>query len=63
MKVLVTGGAGYIGSILTNYLINKKIDVYIVDNFSTSHKINLNKKSNFFKGDVRDTNFLISIFG
>ena len=58
MKVLITGGAGYIGSVLTGYLIKKKFKVYIIDNFSTSHKINTHKKSKLIKKDIRDTNFL-----
>ena len=33
-KILITGGCGFIGSNLTNYLINKGYKVYIVGNFS-----------------------------
>ena len=38
MTILVTGGAGYIGSHFVRYLERKKIDFVIVDNFSTGHK-------------------------
>ena len=31
-KILITGGAGYIGSKIADYLIKKKNDVYIIDN-------------------------------
>ena len=43
MKVLLTGGAGYIGSVLSNILIKNKIKVYIVDNLSTGYSLNINK--------------------
>lgn len=61
MKILITGGVGYIGSILTNYLISKKAKVFIIDNFSTAHKINLNKGAKIFKGDIRNIDFVTSI--
>ena len=38
MTILVTGGAGYIGSHFVRYLERKKIEFVIVDNFSTGHK-------------------------
>lgn len=53
-KVLITGGAGFIGSNLSNYLIGKNYDVIVLDNLSTGKKINLNKKVKFIKGDIRD---------
>ena len=37
-KILVTGGAGYIGSVLITELIKKKFDVTILDNFSFNQK-------------------------
>jgi len=52
MKVLLTGGAGYIGSVLSNILINNKIKVYIVDNLSTGFHLNINKEAFFFKKDI-----------
>lgn len=60
MRVLVTGGAGYIGSVVTAYLIDKGIEVNIIDNLSTG-KINLiDSRSNFFEGDILDTDFLLT---
>ena len=44
-KVLITGGAGFIGSHLADKLIEKKYNVVIVDNLSTGGKENLNKRS------------------
>lgn len=54
MKILVTGGAGFIGSHLAAKLIEQGHDIKILDNFSTSKKENANKKAKVLKGDVRD---------
>lgn len=61
MKVLLTGGAGYIGSILSNILIKKKYKVYIIDNLSTGYLYNVNKKARFYKKDIRDDKFLTNL--
>lgn len=52
MKVLITGGAGYIGSVLTGYLIDQGNDVNILDNLSTGHKSLVDTRANFFNGDI-----------
>ena len=39
-KILITGGAGYVGQNLTRFFIEKKYQIYIVDNLSTSRPIN-----------------------
>lgn len=48
-KVLVTGGAGFIGSTLVDKLIDKNIDVVIVDNLSSGKEKNINPKAQFLK--------------
>ncbi len=53
-NILVTGGAGYIGSIICNYFIKKKLKVFIIDNLSRGHKNLINSKSTFFKLDIND---------
>ncbi|MDK2849839.1 MAG: UDP-glucose 4-epimerase [Candidatus Woesearchaeota archaeon] len=62
MKVLVTGGAGFIGSHLVDKLIEQGFDVYILDNLSTGRKENINKKAKFFFGDIFDDNVLDELF-
>lgn len=57
MKVLVTGGAGFIGSHLVDFLIQKGYSVRVLDNLSTGKKENLAqclKKIEFIEGDIRD---------
>lgn len=52
MKVLVTGGAGFIGSHLVDRLINEGHDVAVVDNLSTGKKENVNRRADFHKMDI-----------
>jgi len=52
MKILVTGGAGFIGSHLVDKLIEKGHKVVVVDNLSTGKKENLNEKAKFYKIDI-----------
>ena len=57
-KILITGGCGFIGSNLTNYLITKGYKVYIIDNFSQNKIDCPNKKSKIFKIDIRSVNLI-----
>jgi len=52
MKVLVTGGAGFIGSHLVDKLIEKSHKVVVIDNLSTGKKENLNPRAKFYKADI-----------
>ena len=61
MKVLVTGGAGFIGSHIAEYLVQRGNDVTVLDNLNTGKKDNLakiNDKINFVNGDIRDYKLL-----
>ncbi len=69
MKILVTGGTGFIGSHVVVELLNANYDVVIIDNFSNSDPIVLskisqicNKKYSFYEGDVSDEKLLNHIF-
>ena len=60
-NVLVTGGAGYIGSHVVEILVKKNKNIYIVDNLSTGYKKLINKKAKFFKTNIIDTKKLRDI--
>jgi len=51
-KVIVTGGAGFIGSNLVDKLIDMDIEVHIIDDLSTGFEKNLNPKATFWKQDI-----------
>jgi len=52
MKILVTGGAGFIGSHLVDGLVEKGHEVAVIDDLSTGRKENLNPKAEFHKTDI-----------
>ena len=65
MKILVTGGAGYIGSHTSVELLNSGYEIVIVDNFSNSKpdvidkiKQITNKDFAFYEGDVCNKDFM-----
>ena len=58
-NILITGGAGFIGSNLCEYFLSKEYNVVCLDNFSTGHKHNIshlltNKKFTLIEGDIRN---------
>ncbi len=62
MKVLVTGGAGFIGSHLQDTLVEMGHDVTVFDDLSTGFGKNLNSKAKFFKIDISNQKKMIPIF-
>ncbi|MCK4355428.1 SDR family oxidoreductase [Candidatus Parcubacteria bacterium] len=62
MKILVTGGAGFIGSHLTDRLIEQGNKVLVIDNLSTGKKENLNPRAVFFESDIRDFDKISPLF-
>ena len=61
MRILVTGGAGFIGSHLADALIARGDDVTVLDNLSRGEIQNLPSQATFVEGDVRDSAFLQKI--
>ena len=55
MKILITGGAGFIGSHVADLLIENKFEVSVVDNLSTGKLENINPKARFYECDIRDS--------
>lgn len=62
MSILVLGGAGYIGSHTVKRLIEKGEDVVVIDNLVTGFKKAVHPKARFYQGDIKDREFLDSVF-
>ena len=62
MKILVLGGAGYIGSHTVSELVDAGEEVVIVDSLETGHIEAVNPKAKFYQGDIRDKKFMDSVF-
>lgn len=61
MKLLVLGGAGYIGSHTATELLDNGHEVVIADNLVTGYREAIPEKATFYQGDLRDKNFLIDL--
>lgn len=62
MKILVLGGAGYIGSHTVKELIKSGSQVVIVDNLETGYKEAVHPDAQFYQGDIRDRAFMDNVF-
>ncbi|MEI0620458.1 NAD-dependent epimerase/dehydratase family protein [Brachyspira pilosicoli] len=60
--ILITGGAGFIGSHIADILIKNNYKVIIADNLSTGKKDNINNKAIFYNIDIKNYNDLENIF-
>ena len=60
-NILITGGAGYIGSHIVELLIESKANVFIHDNLKTGYKKLINKKATFIKGDTKNLKHLSKV--
>ena len=62
MKVLVTGGAGFIGSHIVDSCLAEGHDVVILDNLSTGERAKINPDAKFVEGDIRDADLVNALF-
>jgi len=60
-NILITGGAGYIGSHIVEQLVKNKKNVIILDNLVTGYKKLINKKARFIKADIKNRLKIIKI--
>ena len=62
MAVLVTGGAGYIGSHMAWTLLDAGEDAVVIDRLSTGHRWAIPPEARFYEGDIADAELLKRIF-
>ena len=62
IKVVVTGGAGFIGSNLVDALISENFDVHVIDNLSGGKKENVNEKAKLHILDMTKLDSIIPVF-
>jgi UDP-glucose 4-epimerase len=58
-RILITGGAGFIGSVISAYLLDNNYEVVIIDDLSTGNKGAIDKRATFLQGSILDKYFLI----
>ena len=58
-KLLITGGAGFIGSVLTSYLLDHGYEVVVVDDLSTGHSEAIDSRASFIQASILDKARLI----
>jgi UDP-glucose 4-epimerase len=61
-RILVTGGAGYIGSHMVRMLLEEGLEPIVIDSLETGHRVFVPKKVKFFKGDLRKKNDIQTVF-
>jgi len=62
MKILVTGGAGYIGSFMVKRLLDDGYGVTVIDSLERGHKEAIDSRAEFEHGDLKDIGFLERVF-
>ena len=62
MKIVITGGVGYIGSHVVLAALDNGHDVTVFDDLSTANKENINLKANFIKGSITSKDDLLKLF-
>ena len=62
MKILITGGAGYIGSFMVKASLDKGYEVTVVDNLERGNKETIDSRATLVVGDLKNKDFVASIF-
>jgi len=62
MKILVTGGAGYIGSFMVRHLLDRGDEVIVADSLERGHKEAIDQRAKFYQGNLLEKQFVESLF-
>ncbi len=62
MKILVTGGAGYVGSVCVEFLLDAGISAVVVDNLSEGHRAAVDERAGFHRLDLSDRDGMLALF-
>ena len=62
MKILVTGGAGYIGSFMTKCLLEKGDEVIVADSLERGHRQAIDSRAKFYQGNLLGKEFIAKVF-
>lgn len=62
MKILVTGGGGYIGSFMVRRLLDEGSEVVVADSLERGHEEYIDSRAVFLKGDLLDTHYVAAVF-
>lgn len=62
MNILVTGGAGFIGSVMTQQLVNAGHTIVVIDNLESGHEKSVDSRATFQKVDLQDRKHIESLF-
>lgn len=62
MKILVAGGAGYIGGFMVAHLLEKGDEVVVADSLERGHKQTLDSRAKFYQGNLLDRDFVKNLF-
>jgi UDP-glucose 4-epimerase len=62
-RVLVTGGAGYIGSVIVDQLLDRGISVFVLDDLSAGHREAVSPRASFIQGNVGDRDLISALLG
>ena len=62
MKIIITGGVGYIGSHVVLAALDRGYDVTVFDDLSTANKKNINLKTKFIQGSINSKEDLLKLF-
>lgn len=62
MKILVTGGAGYIGSFMVKHLLDRGDEVSVIDSLERGHKEAIDQRAKFYQGNLLEKQFVAKVF-